>query len=56
MGFCCPNCDFYVDGTTCKRLKEKVEVRVEKHKKDIQIAQEILEKFKISNKDLEKYP
>lgn len=55
-GFCCPNCDFYVDGTACERLKEKVQERFEKHKKEIEVAQKILKKFKISKEKLEKYP
>jgi flagellar motor component MotA len=55
-GFCCPKCNFYIDGTTCERLREKVQKRVETHREEIQEAQEILEKYKISDEKLGKYP
>ncbi|MFO7796304.1 MAG: hypothetical protein ACQERB_06485 [Promethearchaeati archaeon] len=56
MGFCCPNCNFYEEGTTCKRLKEQVQKKIEDHKEDIEIAQKFLEKLKISDRDLENFP
>jgi hypothetical protein len=56
IGFCCPQCSYYIDGTACERLKEKVQKRAKSHKKEIEVAQKILKKFKISNEKLEKYP
>ncbi|TFF90977.1 MAG: hypothetical protein EU548_00305 [Promethearchaeota archaeon] len=56
IGFCCPKCDFYLDGSTCERLKEKVQQRYKNHEKEMREAQEILEKIKISDEKLGKYP
>lgn len=58
IGFCCPQCMYYEGETTCRRLREQTEARIQSKQKDIKALQSILGKSekKITKKQLENFP